>query len=88
MKFPATIYTVWIDTPDLGLVSVPDTETTFDDVLDQAVSTPWIDVPFRMFRMDFDVETGALESTSEVTEEAQKIITDRLIARGFLEAAE
>ena len=88
MKFPETIFTAWVQAPDGVAVNVSDDATSFDDVLYNAVGSVWGDVPFRIFRMDFDVETGALESTREVTEEAQQVVADRLKARGYLEAAE
>ena len=79
---PNTIYTAWVRTDD-GLVNVSDDKTSFDDVLDMVVSTPWGDVPFRMIRLDFDVETGVLETSSDVTEDAQEIIDRRLTERGL-----
>ena len=70
MTLPATIYTAWIDTPEFGAVNVSDDKTSFDDVLDAAMNTSWGDVPFRMIRLDFDVETGEFESGRDVTQAA------------------
>jgi hypothetical protein len=75
-----TIYTAYV-CPDGETVNVSDDKTSFDDVLDNAVSTAWDDVEFRMFRLDFDVETGAFESASEVTDLAHEVILKRLAQR-------
>ena len=77
-----TIYTAYVY-PDGMPINISDAATSFDDVLDLAVSTHWGDVEFRMFRLDFDVETGAFETASEVTDQAVAIVLDRLDTRGF-----
>lgn len=83
MKLPATTYTAWIKAPEGDVVNVADDATTFEAVLDKAVSTAWGDVPFRMFRMDFDVETGAFETACEITDLAYGVLRQRLEDRGF-----
>lgn len=80
-----TIFTAYVFPNGLNgtPVNVSDDKITFDDVLDNAVSPIWDNAPFRMFRLDFDVETGALEAGTEVTERALEVLQDRSAERGF-----
>ena len=87
MQFPNTTYTAYVMAPE-GPVNVSDAATSFDDVLDNAVATIWDGMPFRMFQQDFDVETNALESVSEVTEQAYHVLECRMEHRGINVAAE
>ncbi len=63
--------------------NVADADLSFDGVLDECVSPLWDDAPFRIVRLDWDVETGALECARDVTDEAVETIKARSEVRGF-----
>ena len=75
---PATHYEAWVQFADGDIANVTDGATSFDDVLDQATDAGCgEDLPFRMFRIDMDVETNTPETVSEVTDKAIAVIMER-----------
>ena len=87
-KLPDTIYTAWVLYPQMhgepeGWANAPD-GTEFDEVLNAVLDAGFgEDLPFRIFRMDFDVETNALETTNEVTDDAIEIVRKRCLTRNL-----
>lgn len=88
MIMPRTAYVVATDFNGFGLGNAGDMTDSIEDAADQAAECMDKDgQPFRAFRLDFDVETNALESASDVTDEITSIIAARC-ADNQLETAE
>ncbi len=78
---PDTLYIVVTEFPTLGIGSAGDATTSRSEAYDQFAEAVSNSQPTRAFRLDFDVETGALESATEITadlgDELQRCCTAR-----------
>lgn len=69
MKMPSTVYTVLTTFPTLGFGSAGDAMEYRDEALEAYEGCINDTRPVRVIQIDFDVETGAIETSRDVTED-------------------